>query len=501
MYRNNTRIDKANLRNKVYPRNVSINGVENETFRIFEVVADGRCLFGTIWLLIQKPSEINRLLRDTDTYKEIEDFNDNGLNNFIETIFGTMTHCDKIKMMESFFITSEPENSQISTVIGPYQGVNPNIERYCNTDSPENTKMVEKWYQELSKSGVVGKFDEYLLSLHTNQKPFEDFEESYRYSDIELFANFLSDIFNVNINLIKTSGKTSYEGKYNIYMTYTGKPNPRKRNIYIYYKLAGHFQPMIPNSILQSDNRTPIAQNPAAVSASTSTYHHLAEMEEPQSNQYAPAKKSSDTGQSYGNRDASENYNKSVGSFDSEDYSTYFNLDENSGIQSNEETLRTEVANCLTEKKSLNEYFTFPKRLKIKYVSPGKKAPTDLPSTGTWESFRGKTSTTDRIQPWGEDKPDSVYSKMNEKFTNPDIQTVEIFNGDGNIQTPETYKNATENWYFLVTLGAEPVFKGGRTRKRHPKGGLMRSHKKRKMRTRGRRTKRRRFSQTKHQKR
>jgi hypothetical protein len=86
-------------------------------------------------------------------------------------------------------------------------------------------------------------------------------------------------------------------------------------------------------------------------------------------------------------------------------------------------------------------------------------------------------------------------------FTNPQIEKVEIFDGNGNIQTPETYKNAKEDWYFLVTLGEEPT-KGGRTRKRHYKGGRMRSHKRIKMRTRGPKTKRtRRFSQTKRQRR
>ena len=80
------------------------------------------------------------------------------------------------------------------------------------------------------------------------------------------------------------------------------------------------------------------------------------------------------------------------------------------------------------------------------------------------------------------------------------IKKVEIFNGDGHKQTPENVKSTNEDWYFLVTLGKEPT-KGGRTRKRHPKIGRMRSHKRIKMRIRGRRTKRpRRLSETKRQK-
>ena len=538
-----TRINKANLRNNVYPRNVRINGVNNETFRIFDVVADGRCLFGTIWLLAKEPSEINRLLHeDTDTYKEIEDFNDNDLNNFIETIFGTMTHCDKIKMMESFFLASEPENSQISRVIGPYEGVNPNIERYCNTDSRENTKKVEQWYQDLSKSGVVGKFDEYLLSLHTNQTPFEDFEESYRYSDIELLANFLSDNFNVNINLINTTGKTPYEGEYNVYMRYIGKPNSLKRDIYIYYKAAGHFQPMIPNSILKRDIRPPVAQQTSAnVSSSkrktqapdennpieslkksfpslgtdiitqvyeanrkdfAEAYHHLAVMVVPEANPYAvKLKQLTDMG--FPEVDATNALDLVNGDFN-------FALETLTNKTGREpkapRNASSQTILPATSSKGMldTENFIFKSPLKIKYaINSDWNNLKDLPSTGSgYNPFSKGYSTTSRITGDG----DSVYSKTNYNLKNKSLfqgyaleSGVEVCNGAGVSQPPENWGNATDNWYFRVNLVGSRT--GGRTRKRHPKRARVRSQKKRKMRILKRQTKRpRRLSQTKRQK-
>jgi hypothetical protein len=160
-----------------------------------------------------------------------------------------------------------------------------------------------------------------------------------------------------------------------------------------------------------------------------------------------------------------------------------------------------EVATCLAEKKSLFDYFTFPKKLKIKYVGPNNVS-TDLPSTGFFGSMKGSTSTTDRIK-GKESETDNVYTKVSKKFTNP-ITQVEIRDGQNTIVNPSDYVNATENWYFLVTLQGVPipVAGGGRTRKRpNKKKGRRSSHKKRKMRIRGRRTKRpRRFSLTKRQK-
>ena len=267
------RVAKANLRNNEYPRNVDINGVKDERFRIFEVVADGRCLFGAIWLLTQTPPEINRLLNDTGTYKDIEDFNDNGgLNAWIKTLFSSITKCQKIKMMEQHFLNSRVEQEQISKLIGEYKGDN-HLMDVCNTDSPENQKKVGRWYEELSRNGVVGKFDQYLSSLYTNQyHDVEDFEPSYPYSDLSLLGDFLSDTLNININLVVTSGKIPYQGAYSIFQTYHGKPNRLKKNIYVYYKAAGHFQPMIPNSILDERNRGPPIS--AAIS-SIKTYDDL----------------------------------------------------------------------------------------------------------------------------------------------------------------------------------------------------------------------------------
>ena len=182
-----------------------------------------------------------------------------------------------------------------------------------------------------------------------------------------------------------------------------------------------------------------------------------------------------------------------------------FDTTDNSFVQSSRplsivEPPSQEVATCLAEKKSLFEYFTFPKKLKIKYKFPGNDNPTDLPSTGFFGSMKGSTSTTDRIK-GKESETDNVYTKVSKKFTNP-ITQVEISNGQ-NIVNPSDYVNATENWYFLVTLqGAPvPVTGGGRTRKRRHKIRRVRSHKKRKTRILKHRTKRpRRFSQTKRQK-
>lgn len=155
------------------------------------------------------------------------------------------------------------------------------------------------------------------------------------------------------------------------------------------------------------------------------------------------------------------------------------------GSEKEVSTLRQELANCLSKTKSLYEYFTFPKKLKIKYVYPDNNIPTNLPSTGIFGS--NKTSTTDRIKA-EEPNTDNVYSKVSKIFTNPQIKKVEICDLNQTIQSPEIFMNAKDDWYFLVTLNTKPVI-GGRTRKRKHKRGLMCSQKKRKMRTRGRRFK------------
>jgi len=511
--------DRNNIRRGL-PRNISIENVSG-TFSLIEVVADGRCFFGSFWLLSLTPQEIRTYMTDPEGYEAMDNFVDNELSNFIKNeIFAKASKCQKMTMMRTHYV----DNAVISEAMAGIfkvdrKGDSALMDQICSSNGanlgPPLVKEINVAYEQLTRKGFVREFDKYLMSYYQNNNGTDIYTEA----DPFLLGNFMSDLFKVNMNIVKNPPENL--SIFAIDSTFTGTNGPEgKEDIYIYFR-SGHFQPMIRNSIfLDRDKPIPMRQTLPNVSSSkrktqapdentpieslknsfqtldentitqvydvnnknyTNADHQLAVMEEPEANPYAhkvDAKKSLDTGQSHGNRDAR--------SFDSEDSSTYFNFDENSGIQSNEETLRTEVANCLTEKKSLSDYFTFPKRLKIKYVSPGKKAPTDLPSTGTWGSFRGKTSTTDRIQPWGEDKPDSVYSKMNEKFTNPDIQTVEIFNGDGNIQTPEAYKNATENWYFLVTLGSDPSPKGGRTRKKGHKGGRMRSHKKIKMRIRGR---------------
>ena len=135
---------------------------------------------------------------------------------------------------------------------------------------------------------------------------------------------------------------------------------------------------------------------------------------------------------------------------------------------------RKNVFKCQREKKVLYEYFTFPKRLQIKYNSPLVLEATNLPSTGIWKS---KTSTTDRIKNYVEDK-DSVYSKIRYTFNDPMIGSVDIYDERGRqVKDPDKYKNVTETWYFLVNLLNEPVLRGGgRTRKRRPKKRGRRKH-------------------------
>jgi hypothetical protein len=546
---NRRRTAKANLRNNDYPTNVPIIGVK-DIFRIFEVVADGRCLFGTMWLLIKEPSEINQLLREKVDYKEIEDFNDNGgLNQWIKNLFASLTKCQKIKMMAQYFLSHgrEHETEQISDVIGLYDTDNPLIEKHCNIDSPENIKMVNTWYENLSESGVVGKFDEYLLSLHTNQTPYEDFEDSYRYSDIELFGNVLSDIFFKNINLVQST-EGIYQGNYKVYMKYTGKPDKMKEDIYIYYKANNHFQPMIPNSILEISNRGRPSSSPSSAAVSSiNTYDDLkskfpqfdasiisqvfeAHNKDIASTNNILQEMIENTGQPYAQElqkliefgylavDAGNALKLTNGNVeqaveillqtteeekpnsrrDTQRSSTYDNLSENEGPHNDLDRVQGEKNACIADKKFLIEYFTFPKKLKIKYVGPNNIS-TDLPSTGFFGSMKGSTSTTDRIK-GKESETDNVYTKVSTKFKNP-ITQVEIRNGQNIIVNPSEYVNATEDWYFLVTLGGDLVARGGRTRKRHPQRGRMRSQKKRKMRILKRRTKRpRRFSQTKRQK-
>ena len=143
-------------------------------------------------------------------------------------------------------------------------------------------------------------------------------------------------------------------------------------------------------------------------------------------------------------------------------------------VNKEEEKDKVDVAKCQAEKKVLYEYFTFPKRLQIKYKSPSVPEATNLPSTGIWKS---KTSTTDRIKNYVEDK-DSVYSKIKYTFNDPMIGSVDIYDERGRqVKDPDKYKNVTETWYFLVELLNEPVLRGGgRTRKRRPKKRGRRKH-------------------------
>ena len=132
-------------------------------------------------------------------------------------------------------------------------------------------------------------------------------------------------------------------------------------------------------------------------------------------------------------------------------------------VQKQEASEKKSIDKCEAEKKVLYEYFTFPKRLQIKYKSPLVQEVKNLPSTG----YFNRTSTTDRIKNYVEDK-DSVYSKIKLKINSPSISSVDIYDERGQqVRSPDKYQNVTENWYFLVTLLDEPVLRGGgRTLKR-----------------------------------
>jgi hypothetical protein len=321
-----------------------------------------------------------------------------------------------------------------------------------------------------------------------------------------------------------------------------------KEDIYIYYKANNHFQPMIPNSILEISNRGRPSSSPSSAAVSSiNTYDDLkskfpqfdasiisqvfeAHNKDIASTNNILQEMAENTGQPYAQElqklielgylavDAGNALKLTNGNVeqaveillqtteeekpnsrrDTQRSSTYDNLSENEGPHNDLDRVESEKDACIADKKFLIEYFTFPKKLKIKYVGPNNIS-TDLPSTGFFGSMKGSTSTTDRIK-GKESETDNVYTKVSTKFKNH-ITQVEIRNGQNIIVNPSEYVNATEDWYFLVTLGGDPVARGGRTRKRHPQRGRMRSQKKRKMRILKRRTKRsRRFSQTKRQK-
>lgn len=469
--------DRINNRNnpKLYPRKVTVDGTGD--FRIIEVIPDGRCLFASIWLLTRRDDTIRGLLND-DHYTRLENFIASGLNTYIKQTLNPskITLCAFLKFMHSYYVLnhSSEGSEEFNNLVDYDKVVEPN---YCETPETEN-EYRENLLHIVSSLSIDQK-NLFIALLKSYYVPSTTKNiESYAEADLNLLGDILSDQLDVIINVVETL-TDNYTPPYHISTTIKGKNSERKKNIYLFFKKSdrnsGHFQAMVPLSILPNssgkDSVSSLAAAPLSLSSDTSTQlNALVAVVKPREdlNIQSPTE--------------------------------YFAQHGPPPVPPPVPTtpaFKELFDECVEQKKELSEYFTFPNKLKIRYVSPNNSIPTDLPSTGFFGS--NKASTTDRIR--GEEpNTDNVYSKVSKIFTNPDIKKVEVYNVNRRIQTPETYKSAKEDWYFLVTLGKEPT-KGGRTRKRHPKGGRMRSQKKRKMRTRGRRTKRRRFSQTKRQKR
>ena len=467
------------------PKNITIQNVPNEKFSLIEVVSDGRCFFGSFWLLSLTPEEIRMYMADPEGYEAMDGFVDNELSNFIKNeIFAKASKCQKMTMMRTHYVDVPTISQAMAKIFGEVNGDSFLMDEICkateaNLDE-ELIRIINVAYEQLINRGLIKEFDKYLMSYYQNNND----TDMYTDADPFLLGNFMSDLFNVNVNIVKNPPENL--SIFAIDSTFIGTNSPDgKEDIYIYYRY-GHFQPMIPN------NRPPVAQQTStkvsstpeessAVASTKSNLERLIEM--------GFSKEKAEVALGY----ASDNFDFAF---------EFLNNDENHNDSSNRGTSRVssydeldrvngEKDVCLAEKKSLFEYFTFPKKLKIKYVSASNNSPTDLPSTGFFGSIKGAASTTDRIR--GEES-DNVYSKVAKKFTNT-IQKVEISNGRS-IENPSTnYMKATEDWYFLVTLEGNPVpvTRGGRTQKRQQKRGGRRksSQKKRKTHFRRRLTKRR----------
>jgi hypothetical protein len=489
------REDRVSNRNNpdVYPFNVNVDGVGN--FRITEVIADGRCLFGSIWLLSQNDETIRRIMSDP-FYTELEEFigndrndinakNVSKLNNYIrETIsLSGLEICNNLKLMSLYYADKKTDESNkfrdaYWIITDDFDVVS---ELYCvnNESETEHQKELLSIANKLYQSGVAQSFNNMLKTYYT--PILESNISKYAEADLSFFGNTLSDKLGLEIHLVKS--QPNYKPPYVVDSNsiFRGSNTGAKKKIYLYFKQddqSGHFQAMIPTSIL-------------ANSSTKSNLNTLIEMGFSKEKAEEALNHASDdfTFALEILREASANRGTSrVSSFDSADSLNYNDSNTNNEL----DRVQGEKNACLAEKKTLFEYFTFPKKLKIKYVSPNNRNPTDLPSTGTWGSFTGKTSTTDRIK--GGEKSDNVYSKVAAKFTNL-IQKVEISNGLSIVNQSTDYMKATEDWYFLVTLEGNPVpvTKGGRTQKRQQKRGGRRrsSQKKRKTHTRRRLTKRR----------
>ena len=488
--------DRIESRNSRYPKEVNVKNTGK--FRITEVISDGRCLFGSIWLLSRDDADISRYMSDPN-YAELEKFISNNLNDFIREMIDLdkLTMCQKLELMHLYYADQVNPSNESMIFNGAMVEYDVVQKLYCENEEVEQTNQESLLiiFEKLRQSDVLKSFQTMLKSYYT--LTLKDGIAAYAEADLSFFGNILSDRLGLEIHIVRS--KPNYLPPYAVdpNVIFRGRQHLAKRKIYLYFKQSddgqsGHFQAMIPMTILT--NSPTVSSTPEESGAVASTKSNLEKLTEMG---FSKKKAEEALGQASNEidfaldilNDGSNRGTSRVSSFDSADPTNYDDFNNNNKDELDRVNGEKDV--CLAEKKSLFEYFTFPKKLKIKYVSASNNSPTDLPSTGFFGSIKGAASTTDRIR--GEES-DNVYSKVAKKFTNT-IQKVEISNGRS-IENPSTnYMKATEDWYFLVTLEGNPVpvTRGGRTQKRQQKRGGRRrsSQKKRKTHFRRRLTKRR----------
>jgi len=521
------------------PKDIKIEGVSSETFSLMEIVSNGMCFFGSFWLLSLTPEEIRMYMTDPEGYEAMDNFVDNELSRLIKNeIFAQVSKCQKMTMMRTHYVDDAAISVAMAKIFKD-DGYSFLMDDICkaqeaNLDSG-SLQLINAAYHELTLQGFVREFDKYLMSYYQSNN------ETYTDADPFLLGNFMSDLFGVNVNIVKNPpGNPSI---YYVDSTFTGINGAEgKENIYIYFR-HGHFQPMIPNSILRRAPPTPIRQTLPNVSSSkrktqtpdektpiqtlmeafpslgediitqvyegnsenfTNAYHALAEMEEetPYASQLEQLKTFG-----FPENNAREALNLFNGDFNAAvEHLIDNNRQESKAPRNNSKQTLSQTASPSTSSQRMfdTENFIFKIPLKIKYALNNDWTHLkDLPSTGSrFNLFSKGFSSTNRIA----GDVDSVYSKTDYNLKNNDLfkgfvfePGVEVCNGAGISQPPENWENATSDWYFRINLIGNRL--GGSTRKRpQKKRGPMRSQKKRKMRTRGGRTKRprRRFSQTKH---
>lgn len=468
--------DRNDIRRQL-PKTITIAGV-NDTFSLMEVVSDGRCFFGSFWLLSLTPEEIRMYMTDPDGYEAMDNFVDNALSGFIKNeIFAKASKCQKMTMMRTHYFDNDSISGPMAEIFGEDIGGSFLMDHICKAQEAdldtETLSIIDNAYKELTRRGLIKEFDKYLMSYYQSKNEF------YTDADPFLLGNFMSDLFGVNVNIVRNQGGNSSIFLIDPAYRFTGNNDPvGKEEIYIYYRHA-HFQPMIPNSILERDIRPPVAQT----SANVSSLKRKTPIE--------TLKESFPT--------LDEDIITQVYEANNQDFTEAYH-----GLAEMEEGPKSKAPRNNRETSSQvsidPDNFIFKIPLKIKYALNNKfQDLKDLPSTGSrFNIFSKGYSSTNRIT----GDVDSVYSKTQYNLDNNALfkgkgyvleSSVEVCNDVGVSQPPENWENATPDWYFRVNLKGN--IKGGRTRKR----GRVRSHKKRKTHTRGRRTKQRRFSQTKHQ--